>query len=247
MASATGIPEVHPTTIASQEDEPLLGHPGDVTQKQDESIARNLITGTASVAQVGVWLPSQLAALVWSKVLSQPPSLFTAHPLLATSALLLQVQAALVLQPTSTPQQKLLGTRIHYSIQLVSILCFLGAFTVIEVNKGDHPHFISPHSILGLLTVIFVALQALVGVAQFFLPTTIFGSIDAGKRIYKYHRWSGYVLLLLEAATVVAATQTGYNVAMIHIPAWGVVVALLLTVLGVAARIKKHKLGLGTH
>lgn len=73
MASATGIPQDHPATIVSREDEPLLGRPGDVTQKPDESIYRNLFTGerenllvenppltpnsgTASVAQAGIWI-----------------------------------------------------------------------------------------------------------------------------------------------------------------------------------------------
>jgi len=208
-----------------------------------------------------------LAALVWSNILTQPVSLFTAHPvcslpnprskrtqslylttdfsqLLATSGLLLQIQAAFILQPTTTPQQKLLGTRIHYSIQIVSIVCFLGAFTVIEVNKGDHAHFVSPHGILGLLTVVFIVLQALIGVIQFFLPVTALGSLDAGKRVYKYHRWTGYVLLLLESATILAATQTGYNLAVLGIPTWAVLVAIVLTLSGVGARIKKHKLGL---
>lgn len=152
------------------------------------------------------------------------------------------MQGALVLQPTSTPQQKLLGTQIHYGIQLASIICFVGAFIIIEINKGDHPHFVSPHGILGLITVIFVVLQALVGVAQFFLPVTIFGSIDGGKRIYKYHRWAGYALLLLETATVVAATQTG----ALNIPTWTIILALIITVLGLGSRVKKHKLGLGT-
>lgn len=164
--------------------------------------------------------------------------------LLATSGLLLQIQAALVLQPTVNPQQKLLGARIHNSIQFVSVACFLGAFTVIEVNKGDHPHFISPHGILGLLTVIFIVLQALVGVVQFFLPVTVLGSVNAGKRIYKYHRCTGYVLLLLESATVLAATRTDYNLAVLGIPTWAVLIALLITLSGVGARIKKHKLGL---
>ena len=45
MASATGIPETHPATIENQEDEPLLGSPAGVTQRQDDTIARNLITG----------------------------------------------------------------------------------------------------------------------------------------------------------------------------------------------------------
>lgn len=160
--------------------------------------------------------------------------------LLGISALLLQVQAALILQPTSTPRHKILGTRIHAGIQLASLLCFLGAFTIIEINKGDHPHFVSPHGILGLLTVIFVVLQVLVGIAQFFFPVSVFGSVDAGKRIYKYHRWSGYVLLLLETALVLAATQTG----ALAIPTWSVVLTLLIVLAGIGPRIKKQKLGI---
>ncbi|KAJ5887934.1 Cytochrome b561 eukaryote [Penicillium taxi] len=231
---------ISPRPIAP-ENEPLLGRSGDVTQTSSEKIARNLITGSAGVAQVAIWI---LAALVWSRVLMQPPILFTAHPLLAISALLLQVQAALILQPTTSPEQKLLGTRIHYIIQLVSIIGFLSAFVVIEVNKGSHAHFTSPHGILGLITVIFIVLQSLVGVVQYFLPVTILGSVDAGKTIYKYHRWSGYALLLLESVVVVAATQTSFNKATIHIPTWPVVIALIIVLAGVGARIKKHKLGL---
>jgi hypothetical protein len=45
MASATGIPQEHPETIEAREDEPLLGRPGDVTQKPEEGIYRNLFTG----------------------------------------------------------------------------------------------------------------------------------------------------------------------------------------------------------
>lgn len=124
------------------------------------------------------------------------------------------------------------------------MILFLSAFVIIEINKGTHPHFISSHGILGLITVVLIVLQALVGVFQFFFPVTIFGSVDAGKRIYKYHRRSGYVLLLLEMATIVAATQTRYNIAVIHIPLWGVLVSVVLVLSGVGARIKKHKLGL---
>ncbi|EKV05983.1 Cytochrome b561, putative [Penicillium digitatum PHI26] len=227
MASTTGIPQP-PATIVSREDEPLLGRPGDVTQNPNESFYRNLFT----------------AALVWQGVLSLPLSLFTPHPLLGSSALLLQVQAALILQPTTTPQQKRIGTRIHYVLQLLSVVLFVSAFVIIELNKGSHPHFVSPHGLLGLVTYIAIVLQAVVGVIQFSLPVTILGSVDAGKRIYKYHRWSGYVLLLLEMATVVAATQTTYNVTAIHIPLWGVLVSVVLILAGVGARIKTHKLGL---
>jgi hypothetical protein len=123
-------------------------------------------------------------------------------------------------------------------------VAFVSAFVIIEINKGSHPHFVSPHGILGLVTYITIVLQAVVGVIQYFLPVTILGSVDAGKRIYKYHRLSGYVLLLLEISTVVAATQTDYNLKAIHIPLWGVLVSVVLILAGVGARIKKHKLGL---
>ncbi|KAJ5493205.1 hypothetical protein N7539_001951 [Penicillium diatomitis] len=227
----------------AREQEPLLNSGSQTSPEQaDSNIAWNLISGTASVAQIGIWV---LAILVWYNVLSIPWMLFTGHPLLASSALLLQVQAALILQPTATSSQKQQGTRIHYILQLLSVLCFVAAFIVIELNKGSHPHFTSPHGILGLITIIIVVLQALVGVIQYFFPVTVLGSVDAGKRIYKYHRWTGYVLLLLEVATVLAATQTGFNVNAIHIPTWIVVVAVALVLVGVGARIKVRKLGLG--
>jgi hypothetical protein len=43
MASATGIPEQNP---ALQESEPLLGRPGDATQKPGQGLQFNLFTGT---------------------------------------------------------------------------------------------------------------------------------------------------------------------------------------------------------
>lgn len=165
---------------------------------------------------------------------------------LNSSAILLQVQASLILQPTTTatPKHKLLGTRIHYSIQAFSILGFLCAFIVIEVNKGGHHHLISPHGIMGLITYIAILSQALVGVSQYFLPRMILGSVDAGKKIYKYHRWTGYALLVLELATVAAATRTTYNLETLQIQLWAVLVAAVLVVAGVGARIRKHKLGM---
>ena len=81
------------------------------------------------------------------------------------------------------------------------------------------------------------------GIAQYYTPS-VFGSKDAAKSIYKYHRMSGYVLLVLSFATVAAATQTGFNVNVLHIQLWAVVVASVITLIGVLPRIKKQKLGL---
>ncbi|KAL1969586.1 hypothetical protein VTN77DRAFT_8139 [Rasamsonia byssochlamydoides] len=239
MASATGIPEDHPTALEAREDQPLLGQPH-VTQKEDVSISRNFLTGAASIAQAGVWV---LAAVVWTAVFSHDLIFFSPHPLLNSAAVLLQVQAILVLQPTARPQQKTLGTRIHFGLLTVSTLAFIAAFVIIEINKGDHPRLVSPHGILGLVTYIIIILQALVGIAQYFLPVTIFGSVENGRKVYKYHRISGYVLLLLELATIAAATQTDYNKNVLNIKLWAVLVTAVLVILGVGAGIRKHKLG----
>ncbi|GAB1216106.1 hypothetical protein ATERTT37_005311 [Aspergillus terreus] len=241
MASATGIPQDHPYTIEAREDEPLLGRREDVIQKDNESIFFNLFTGTATFAQFGIWM---LIILIWSGIFNHPLILFSAHPLLNSSAILLQIQAALVLQPTVTPQQKTLGTRVHYSLQAVSLITFIAAFIVIEVNKGDHPRLTSPHGILGLITYILIILQSLSGIVQYFLPRLVLGSADRGRSLYKYHRLSGYLLLVLELSTVAAATRTTFNLTVLAIPLWAVLVAAVLVLLGVGARVKKHKLGL---
>ncbi|KAN0083113.1 hypothetical protein V8E54_002201 [Elaphomyces granulatus] len=235
-------PNEEPTSIEPREDEPLLGRSGDVVQRQDVPIYYNLLTGAAVVAQAGVWI---LVAIVWSGIFSYPLILFSPHPLLNTTAILIQVQAILVLQPTSTPKQKILGTYIHFFLNILSILCFIAAFIVIEINKGDHPRFTSPHGIMGLVTYIFIILQALTGIAQFFAPVLVFGSVDNGKKIYKYHRVFGYVLLGLELGTVIAATQTSFNLTDLHIPLWSVLVSVILVLLGVGSRIRKSKFGFG--
>jgi hypothetical protein len=90
MASATGIPD----QSFANEQEPLLGRPGDASQG-NEPIYRNLVIGTnpcehplaeqqtdkqpgtGVVAQAGVWI---LAAVVWAAVFSHDLILFSAHP-----------------------------------------------------------------------------------------------------------------------------------------------------------------------
>ncbi|CRG92607.1 hypothetical protein PISL3812_09670 [Talaromyces islandicus] len=238
MASATGIPE---NAHAVSEEEPLLGSAGSVQQRQTEPIYHNFLTGSAIVAQAGVWV---LTAVVWSAIFSHDLILFSAHPLLNSSAILLQVQAILVLQPTSTARQKTVGTYIHSALLTLSLGAFISAFIIIEINKGNHQRLTSPHGILGLTTYILIILQTLVGVAQFWLPEFVFGSVENGKKIYKYHRRFGYILLVLELATVAAATQTTFNQGVLHIGLWVALVTAVIIILGVGARLKKHKLGL---
>ena len=101
----------------------------------------------------------------------------------------------------------------------------------------------SPHAILGLITYILFVIQALVGIAQYYVPG-VFGGVDNAKAIYKYHRVNGYVLLILAFATVAAATQTDFNNNVLHIKLWAVILTAILTLAGMLPRIKKQKLGL---
>jgi len=76
-----------------------------------------------------------------------------------------------------------------------------------------------------------------------FDPQHVFGSVDKGKAIYKYHRMSGYCILVMALATICAATQTTFNINVLHIKLWAVIVTSVLVLAGVLPRIKKSKLG----
>ncbi|KAF2763939.1 hypothetical protein EJ03DRAFT_332298 [Teratosphaeria nubilosa] len=225
---------------SSIEEEPLLGGPGDAVQQQ-KPLYHNFVIGTGVVAQAGAWI---LAAIVWGAVLSNDLMLFSAHPLLNSAALLFFIQGTLILQPTATPKQKTQGTYVHAALNDVAFLAALAGLIIIEYNKFDHNgiHFESAHAILGLITYILVVVQLIVGITQYFTPK-LYGSVDNAKSMYKYHRLSGYVILLLMLATVCAATQTTFNVNVLQIQLWAVVVASLIVVLGIGARIRLNKFG----
>jgi Eukaryotic cytochrome b561 len=121
----------------------------------------------------------------------------------------------------------------------------LAAFVIVEVNKTEskRAHFESPHSILGLITYILILLQVAGGVTQFFYPQ-LYGSVEKAKKVYKYHRMSGYVIIGLFGATVSAATWTEYNLTVLKIHHWSVITATVILLASLYARIKKQKLGL---
>lgn len=165
--------------------------------------------------------------------------------LLNSAGILLSTQAILILQPTHTAKQKEQGTSIHAILNGISVLALIAGLIIVEYNKTSHggEHFRSPHAILGLITYVFFIVQALIGIAQYYFPT-MFGNVSNAKAMYKYHRMSGYVLLVLTFATVAAATQTDYNKNVLNIQLWAVLVAEVITLVGVLPRIKKQKLGM---
>jgi Eukaryotic cytochrome b561 len=121
----------------------------------------------------------------------------------------------------------------------------IAAFVVIEYNKFAHGavHFNSIHGKLGLITYVLLFIQAFVGFTQYFVPQFYCG-LDDVKFLYKWHRMSGYVILVMILATVSAATQTYTGMYTLDIKLWAVLVSSILILLGVIPRIKKQKFGL---
>ena len=151
-----------------------------------------------------------------------------------------------MLQPTHTAAQKARGTTAHATLNGLALAAFTAAFAIIVTNKARHAgaHFASAHARLGLAAYVLVVLQAGVGVSIYYLPR-LYGSRARAQAVWKYHRASGYVVLLLGLATVLAATWTDFNVAVLKIRAWVVGVGAVLVVAGVGARVRKQKLGFG--
>jgi hypothetical protein len=94
MASATGIPPNAVAARGQSEEEPLLGTRGDASQMEGQPLYYNLWigtyianfdmgwesdrrTGTAPIAQAGIWI---LAAIIWGAIFSKKLIFFSAHP-----------------------------------------------------------------------------------------------------------------------------------------------------------------------
>ncbi|KUI58763.1 Cytochrome b ascorbate-dependent protein 3 [Cytospora mali] len=245
MSSATGIPDYPPqTNHEAGESEPLLGRPGDVMQKPDESIFRNLYTGTGWLAQAGAVL---LVALAWTAIFQNKPfiPLFSPHPLLQSAGVLVLTEAILILQPTWTAAEKVVGARAHAALNLLSFALFAAGVLIIESNKikqGPGSHFHSVHGYLGVTTSVVLLVQYVFGFLMWGVPG-VFGGVDNAKALWKYHRFSGYLLYLLLLATVISAVYTDFNVNVLNIRLWTIVVAAVLLVVGVYPRLHPRKFG----
>ena len=156
------------------------------------------------------------------------------------------VQGILILQPTHTAKQKKQGTYTHAALNDVAFLAAVAGLIVIEYNKFDHDgdHFVSPHAILGLITYIMIVLQLFVGITQYFTPG-LYGGVDNAKALYKYHRVFGYLTLVMMLVTVCLATQTDFNVNVLQMQLWAIVVACVIIMIGVVPRIRLSKFGMG--
>ncbi|KAK3387101.1 eukaryotic cytochrome b561-domain-containing protein [Podospora didyma] len=241
LPSSDGIDAIPPT-----ESEPLLGRPGDAQQNPDAPMIWNLLLGTGWIAQIGSIL---LVVLVWVGVFTHPTAkLISPHPLLQSLGVFFLTQAILILQPTHTPETKIKGQRAHALLHLLSFSCFVAGIAIIETNKvvnhGQHLH--SVHGYLGVITAAVLLAQYVFGLLMWAVPAA-FGGVDRAKATWKYHRYSGYLLLALLLATVASAIETDYVKGMLKIKLWAVSIAIGLVVVGTFSRVQLRKLGIEHH
>ncbi|KAK3297658.1 uncharacterized protein B0H64DRAFT_129266 [Chaetomium fimeti] len=230
---------------APTESEPLLGRPGDATQKPDAPMINNFFLGTGWIAQTGAAL---LVGVIWSSVFTHDTYILVSpHPLLQSLGVYTILQSILILQPTTTPSTKFLGQRAHFFMHLLSITLFIAGTTIIEVNKHTNSlsHLHSTHAWLGAATLLLLLAQYIFGFTMWATPA-VWGGEEAAKAAWKYHRWTGYTALLLLLATVASAVETDYNKGVTKVPMWGVLLSEVLIVVGVFPRVHVRKLGLRT-
>lgn len=187
-----------------------------------------------------------LVAMIWASVFSKNLVLFSGHPLAQSLAIFTLVQSILSLQPTHTSDQKRTGQWVHAVFNLVAFLLLVTGITSIEYNKflqGPGSHFHSVHGYLGVILSIVLLLQYIIGLTMWAAPR-LYGGEDRAKSIWKYHRWSGYLILVLLLVTVATATGTPYNANVLKLKSWAVIVTSLMIIVGVVPRVQKQKLGI---
>lgn len=132
-----------------------------------------------------------------------------------------------------------------FSFQVITDSRSRKGVLIIEANKirqGPGSHFHSVHGYLGVITSFVLLVQYVFGFLMWGVPG-VFGGIDNAKALWKYHRMSGYLLYLLVLATVISAVYTDFNVNVLNIQLWTVIVAVTLVVIGVYPRLHPRKFG----
>ncbi|TIC66663.1 hypothetical protein E3Q02_01791 [Wallemia mellicola] len=173
---------------------------------------------------------------------------FVFHPLFQTFGLTVLVIAVLTLQPATAGTRKVRSFERHRKlIGYLALPAFLVGSSAMFYNKHLHGalHFTTWHSTAGLSVGVLLTIQSLVGLG-FTMPSKEKPLLP--KTLYKYHRLSGYFillpLLLLTVALGVGHSTWATTQASLTIRVLFVDLPALLIVLSLWARLRKQKLGL---
>lgn len=251
MASTAGLPE---RPLASEstyrpETEPLLGIPGNGVLERANIVRKTVPfigTLTGIIAEIGVLV---LCCEIWARIASIPVVFFSGHPIAMSTAIFILTQSILFQQPITSENldKKRRGQYVHAALNLVAFIAIVTGFTIVEVSKvqENRSHFPpSPHAAFGASTLLLLIVQYIIGFTMWMTPS-LYGGEARAKSLYKYHRFSGYFILLMLLMTAVTAALTGYNKYVLGVRDWVASLGSFLVVIGLFSRVQKQKLGFG--
>ncbi|KAI0317287.1 hypothetical protein OF83DRAFT_1121964 [Amylostereum chailletii] len=162
----------------------------------------DLLAGLAAVTAAAV-----LLIVTWILILINHPgalSWFAFHPTFNTLAILVFALSILQLQPTSQPKTKAVGLQRHQLGMIIGLPLVLVGSSAIFYNKSVHgaPHFTTWHGTFGIISLTWLVVQSAFGAASVWFGGAALGGGMKAKRLWKYHRLSGYVLFPLVLLTV---------------------------------------------
>ncbi|KAI6116901.1 hypothetical protein EDD16DRAFT_1693168 [Pisolithus croceorrhizus] len=189
---------------------------------------------------------AEYAALVfvlvtWGIIFANDPmslGWFTYHPILQSCAIACFTYGVLTLQPTSQPVTKAAGLQRHQIAMFgIGIPCILSLHSA--------PHFTSWHGTFGIITVVCLLTQGLIGGASVWFGGAALGGGMKAKAVWKYHRLSGYIVFSLTLFTAYlggawSGWVTGHSNSLVQFVGYTVAPAVIL--LAVYTRIRPSKM-----
>jgi len=172
---------------------------------------------------------------------------FVYHPTYQSLGIALMVMGIQTLQPTATPPSKKAGLDRHQVIQIGALLTLTAGTGAIVLNKLSHnaPHLISWHAYMGVVAYAWLCMQSAMGVASVWWKGRAFGGMVKAKRMWKWHRISGYALLLWMLGTAFLAGEWSGWARTFASPIYRAVgfgTSLVLVAVGVLGRTRVSKM-----
>ncbi|XP_026572660.1 cytochrome b561 domain-containing protein 1-like [Pseudonaja textilis] len=181
--------------------------------------------GCGALAHLAAW-----GMTVFLLLLSRPgTSLFSWHPVFMSIAFCLCLTEALLI---FSPEASLVfcshkaKVQLHWIAQMLALVAAtLGlVFIISSKNRSELPHFISWHSILGLVTILATCGQVLCGLGLLF-PQLL--RISLAAQLWRCHTVYGLIVYLLATSTVVLGICSDWFQAQIKGMAWYLCLGLI--------------------
>jgi hypothetical protein len=189
--------------------------------------------------------------ITWFTVFTNNPTSmgwFPIHPLLLSSGIGCFTYGILTLQPTAHPKTKAAGLQRHQKVMLAAgFPCVALGILAIEIEKFNlgHGHFATWHGTFGLVSVGWLVGQVILGGGSVWYGGAAFGGGMKAKKLWKYHRLSGYVLFLLLLSTAHlggawSTWVTSHSQPVVRFI--GYTVAPIVAILAIYSRVRTSKL-----